>query len=87
MSILKYSHLKKNDKVIVLSGDFKSKIGVVTKVVRQKEDSNRFLIALDCLPKKRLKRKKSNEFVEKDTLIDSSNLSLLKVKDDTVVVN
>ena len=79
MAILKFCHVKKGDRVIVLTGDFKRKVGIVTKVVRALDKKERFLVALDCLPKRRMKKKKSNEFVEKDLLIDSSNVLLLKI--------
>ena len=79
MAILKFCHVKKNDRVIILTGDFKRKVGIVTEVIRHKDNKNRFLVALDCLPKRRMKKKKSNEFVERDILIDSSNVSLLKI--------
>jgi ribosomal protein L24 len=79
MGMIKFCHVKKNDQVIVLTGDFKKKVGVVTSVIKRNDIKNRFFVTLDSLPKKSLKKKKSSSFIEKDVLLDSSNVRLLQV--------
>ena len=79
MGMMKFCHVKKNDKVIVLTGDFKRKVGVVTSIIKHKDIGNRFFVTLDSLPKKSLKKKKSSSFIERDVLLDSSNVRLLQV--------
>ena len=79
MGMVKFCHVKKNDRVIVLTGDFKRKVGIITSIIKHKDVNNRFFVTLDSLPKKSLKKKKSSDFVERDVLIDSSNVRLLQV--------
>ncbi len=71
-----FCHIKKGDKVMVSSGKFKKSIGNVSVVKRL--DGNRFAIALDSIPKISKKKKKSQEYIEKDVFIDSSNVLLLQ---------
>ena len=52
MSIKKFCHVKKNDKVIILTGDFRRTIGVVTNVKRKKNFDDKFFVIIDSLPKK-----------------------------------
>jgi ribosomal protein L24 len=80
MGMMKFCRIKKDDRVIVLTGDFKGEVGIITSVIRHEDVEHRFFVTLDSLPKKRLKKKKSKDYVKKDVLIDSSNVRLLKNK-------
>ena len=62
---------------MVSSGKFKKSIGNVSVVKRLGD--NRFAVALDSIPKISKKKKKSQEYVEKDVFIDSSNILLLQI--------
>lgn len=77
MSVLDFCKIKKGDRVIVLTGKFKRTIGFVENVVRNFRGQNGFLVSLDILPKRKLKKKRGNEFVERDHFIDSSNVSII----------
>lgn len=84
MSVLKFCHLKKNDRVIVSSGDYKGHVGIVTGVLRDKERLNRFLVSVDTIPKRKVKKKKGGELSERDFLIDASNISVLENEDSVL---
>jgi ribosomal protein L24 len=77
MSVLAFCKIKKGDRVIVLTGKFKRTIGFVESVVRNFRGKQGFLVSLDVLDKRKIKKKKGNECVEKDQLIDSSNVSII----------
>ena len=86
MSILKFCHLKKDDRVIILSGDYKKYVGIVTGVIRDKKKFDRFFVSIDSVPKRKVKKNKTkgSEIVERDFLIDSSNVSVIKNEDSIV---
>ncbi len=71
-----FCHVKKGDKVIINSGKFKKTIGNITVVSRVSE--NRFVVAIDSIPKTSRKKKGSEDVVQKDVFIDSSNVLLLQ---------
>jgi ribosomal protein L24 len=75
-----FCHVKKGDKVIVNSGKFKKTVGNITAVF--KLDKNKFIVSIDSIPKISKKKKKSEDIVEKDVLIDSSNVLLLKSRNN-----
>jgi ribosomal protein L24 len=71
-----FCHVKKGDKVIVSSGKFKKTIGNVTSVSRL--SVNRFAVTIDSIPKISRKKKRSEDVIQKDIFIDSSNVLLLQ---------
>lgn len=73
-----FCHVKEGDRVMVSAGKFKKVIGSVTTVRRL--SSNRFAIAIDSIPKMNKKKKRSEEYIQKEIFIDSSNVLLLQVE-------
>lgn len=78
-----YCHVKKGDKVLIKTGKFKQTVSVVNQVVRFTNPSTKkdfFKLALNDLPKKTVKNKKTNSLNQVDVLIDSSNVEILESK-------
>lgn len=75
-----FCHVKKGDRVIVISGRFRKVIGNIVQVVRVADSKNRFQVALDSIKTMRKKKKGANSYTEKSVFIDSSNVTLLKIE-------
>ena len=81
-------HVKLGDKVIVLCGSYAKTIATISKVVRCKKESGRFdtyfKVALSTIPKKSVRIKMTKSIVQRDVLIDSSNVLLISRKESEV---
>jgi ribosomal protein L24 len=79
MSLRTFCHIKKGDTVVVLTGDHKKSIGNVLYIVKKDHIcGDRFFVALSSLKKKSIRDKRTKKVSEKDILIDSSNVKLIK---------
>ena len=72
-----FCHVKKGDKVMICSGKFRKTIGNITVVCRI--SVNRFAVAIDSIPKISKKKKRSEDIIQTDIFIDSSNVRKLEI--------